>query len=92
MGRRLRGLFLQAGVDRVEAFAEYISYGTLDRVMAFARNRAEECRGRELGAAVARHEIASAEELVHLAVTWEEWGRDPGAFFAFAWCRVLAWP
>jgi hypothetical protein len=22
---------------------------------------------------------------------WEAWSDDPGAFFAFAWCRVLAW-
>jgi len=91
MGRRLRGLFQQAGFARVEAFADYVSYGTPDRVVAFARDRAEECRNRELCAAVARHGIASAEELVHLATAWEQWGRDPGAFFAFPWCRVLAW-
>ena len=92
IGRRLRGLFQQAGFARVEAFADYISYGTPDRVAAFARDRAEECRDQELCAAVAHHGIASAEELVHLATAWEEWGRDPGAFFAFPWCRVLAWP
>jgi SAM-dependent methyltransferase len=92
MGRRLRGLFQQAGFARIEAIADYISYGTPDRVVAFARDRAEECRSPELCAAVARHRIASAEELVHLAAEWEEWGRDPGAFFAFPWCRVLAWP
>jgi hypothetical protein len=27
-----------------------------------------------------------------LAVQWEKWGEDPGAFLAFARCRVLAWP
>jgi ubiquinone/menaquinone biosynthesis C-methylase UbiE len=91
-GRRLRGLFQEAGFARVEAFADYISYGTPDRVVAFARDRAEECRGQKLRAAVTRHRIASVEELIHLAGAWEEWGRDPGAFFAFAWCRVLAWP
>jgi len=37
------------------------------------------------------HEIAPADELIHLAAAWEEWGEDPGAFFAFPWCRVLAW-
>jgi hypothetical protein len=26
-----------------------------------------------------------------LAAAWEKWGDDPTAFFAFAWCRVLAW-
>ncbi len=77
---------------RVEAFADYISYGTPDRVMAFARDRATECRDQELSAIVTRHGIASAEELADLAARWEEWGEDPGAFFAFAWCRVLAWP
>ncbi len=30
MGRRLRGLFQEAGFGRVEAFADYISYGTPD--------------------------------------------------------------
>ena len=92
MGRRLRGLFQEAGFCRVEAFADYISDGTPDRVMAFARDRAAECRDQELRATVTGHGIASAEELTHLAARWEEWGEDPGAFFAFAWCRVLAWP
>ena len=92
MGRRLRGLFQQAGFGRVEAFADYISYGTPDRVMAFARDRATECRDQELRAAVTRHGIASDEELTLLAAQWEEWGKDPKAFFAFPWCRALAWP
>jgi SAM-dependent methyltransferase len=92
MGRRLRGLFQRAGFGRVAAFADYISYGTPEQVMAFARDRAEECRGQLLRAAVSRQGIASDEELSLLAATWEEWGKDPGAFFAFAWCRVLAWP
>ena len=91
MGRWLRGLFEQAGFTRVEAFADYISYGTRDRVMAFARDRATECRDPELGAAVTRHGIASAEELASLAATWERWGEDAHAFVAFAWGRVLAW-
>ena len=91
-GRRLRGLFHEAGFPRVEAFADYISYGTPDRVMAFARDRATECRDQELCATVTRHGIASAEELANLATRWEEWSEDPGAFFAFPWCRVLAWP
>jgi SAM-dependent methyltransferase len=92
MGRRLGGLLRAAGFGRVEAFADYISYGTPDRVKAFAYDRAMECRDHELHAAVTRHEIASAEELLRLAAAWEEWSDDPGAFFAFAWCRVLAWP
>ena len=91
-GRSLRGLFQEAGFGRVEAFADYISYGTPDRVMAFARDRAAECRDQELRAAVTRHGIASGDELTLLASQWEEWGEDPKAFFAFAWCRVLAWP
>jgi hypothetical protein len=50
-----------------------------------------ECRDEEWRATVTRHGIASAEELTHLAADWEEWAEDRGAFFAFAWCRVLAW-
>jgi len=92
MGRRLRGLFQEAGFSRVEAFADYISYGTPDLVTAFARDRAGECRDQQLLAAVTRHGISSVEELVDLATAWGKWGEDPGAFFAFAWCRVLAWP
>ena len=92
MGRCLRGLFQAAGFGRVEAFADYISYGTPDQVRAFACDRAAECRDQELQAAVTRHGIASAEELLRLAAAWEEWKEDPFAFFAFAWCRVLAWP
>jgi len=92
MGRHLRGLFEEAGFGRVEAFATYISYGTPDLVTAFARDRATECCDPELRAAVMRHEIASLKELNDLAAAWEKWGADPAAFFAFPWCRVLAWP
>jgi ubiquinone/menaquinone biosynthesis C-methylase UbiE len=91
MGRRLRGLFQAAGFGRVEAFAAYISYGTPELVAAFARDRAKECRDREFRANVARHGIASVEELLRLEAAWEEWSGDPSAFFAFPWCRVLAW-
>ena len=91
MGRRLRELFAEAGFARVEAFAGYISYGTPDLVAAFARDRVAECRDPELRAAVARHGIAPVEELNDLATAWVEWGANPGAFFAFPWCRVLAW-
>jgi ubiquinone/menaquinone biosynthesis C-methylase UbiE len=91
MGRRLRGLFEKSGFSRVEAFADYISYGTPDRVTAFARDRATECRDRQLQDAIGRHGIATAEELIYLASQWETWGEDPNAFFAFPWCRVLAW-
>lgn len=90
-GRRLRGLFEEAQFNRVEAFADYISYGTPDRVRAFARDRAIECRNQDLHAAVLHHGITSTDELLCLASAWEEWGNDTGAFFAFAWCRVLAW-
>ena len=45
----------------------------------------------ELHASVTRYGIASTEELLDLATAWEKWGDDPTAFFAFAWCRVLAW-
>jgi len=91
MGRRLRGLFQEAGFSRTEASAHYICYGTPDRVIAFAHDRAAECRNQQLQATVARHGIAQVEELTRLAASWEEWGRDAGAFFAFPWCRVLAW-
>ena len=78
-GRRLRGLFQAAGFGNVEAFADYISYGTPDRVRAFASDRAAECRDRELRAAVTRYGIASAEELLDLAAACERWGDDPTA-------------
>lgn len=47
----LRGLFQKAGFDRADAFAHYISYGTPDRVKAFASDRTTECRDRGLHAA-----------------------------------------
>jgi SAM-dependent methyltransferase len=90
-GRQLRGLFQEAGFSRVVASAHYISYGTSDQIVSFARDRAAECRDRRYRAKVVRRGIASAKELARLEASWEEWGRDPGAFFAFPWCRVVAW-
>ena len=86
------GFFAAAEFERVEAFADYISYGTPEQARAFAHDRAAECRDQDLQDTVARHRIASADELLRLAVAWEEWGEDPGTFFAFVWCRALAWP
>ena len=91
MGRRLRGLFEEAGFRQVEASAVYISYGTTDRVCSFAHDRVAECRDPKLQAAVTRTGIASIDELGHLAAAWNEWSEDRSAFFAFPWCRVLAW-
>ena len=62
-GRRLRGLFQEAGFSRVEASAHFICYGTPDRIIAFAYDRAAECRNLRLQATVARHGIAPVEEL-----------------------------
>jgi transposase-like protein len=42
--------------------------------------------------AAIRHAVASSDELAELAECWREWAEDAGAFFAFPWCRVLAWP
>ena len=70
-GRRLRGLFQEAGFSRVEASAHYICYGTPDRIIAFAHDRAAECRNQRLQATVARHGIAPVEELTRLAASWE---------------------
>jgi SAM-dependent methyltransferase len=72
MGRRLRGLFQEAGFGRVEASADYISYGTPDRVRAFADDRATECRDQGLQAAVTRHGIASVDELF----IWQKHGKN----------------
>jgi SAM-dependent methyltransferase len=83
--------FEEARFDRVEAFADYISYGTPDRILAFARDRAARCHSQALHAAVQHHGIAATDELLYLASAWEDWGNDAGAFVAFARCRVLAW-
>jgi ubiquinone/menaquinone biosynthesis C-methylase UbiE len=53
-GHQLRGIFQVAGFGHLEAFADYISYGTPERVRVFASDRAAECRDRELQAAVTR--------------------------------------
>jgi len=60
MGRRLRGLFQEAEFGRMEALAHYISYGTSDRIVAFARDQAAECRDQRLQITIARHGITSA--------------------------------
>jgi hypothetical protein len=64
--------FEEARFDRVEAFADYISYGTPDRILAFARDRAARCHSQALHAAVQHHGIAATDELLYLASAWED--------------------
>jgi ubiquinone/menaquinone biosynthesis C-methylase UbiE len=90
-GRRLRGLLVSAGFDRVEATSKYFSYGTEEAVESFGRARAEDCSDRWYSASAQKYGLATASDLEAMSRAWLAWSRSPEAYAAFAWCRAVGW-
>ena len=90
-GRRLRGLLVRAGFDRVESTTKYFSYGTEEAVQSFGRARAEDCSDGWYSASAQKHGLATASDLEAMRRAWLAWSRSPEAYAAFAWCRAVGW-
>jgi ubiquinone/menaquinone biosynthesis C-methylase UbiE len=88
-GRELRGLFLAAGFEKVEAVTTYFSYGTEERVRAFGLARAADCRDEWYVGGVMEHHLADPEEIGALEQAWLRWSGSPDSFAAFAWGRAI---
>ena len=89
LGRELRRLLGEAGFVEIAASTKAFSYGTAERVRAFAAGRAAECADDEYAAEVVAAGWASASELDEMAGSWARWGESPAAYAAFTWCRAV---
>ena len=90
-GRRLRGWLVDAGFERVDASAKYLSYGNRDAVAQFGSDRAADCDDPWYATSAIEAGLATPDELGDMRRAWQDWSVSPHAFFAFAWIRALGW-
>ena len=88
-GRDLRRLLSESGFTRIEATAQYLSYGTPEAVRSFGEGRARDSQDPWYVSSSIAHGLYSEPELRRTRRAWEDWAGSPDAFFAFAWCRVV---
>lgn len=91
VGKQLRHLLTEAGFTRVEASARTIHHGTQDETRQFGAFTASLFRYPAAAERAIAQGWATAHELEQMAVAWEAWGRDPGAFVARFWCEAVGW-
>jgi len=90
LGRHLRRLVLEAMFVNIEATTKAFSYGTPDRVRAFAHGRAAECSEAEYVTEAVEADLTTEDEMAEMAGAWSRWGESQTAYAAFTWCRALA--
>ncbi|MEA3055278.1 MAG: hypothetical protein QOD30_710 [Actinomycetota bacterium] len=91
VGRRLRGLLLEAGFERCELTVSANALGTDDAVFWTAESEATWFEAPEVIAHVTALGLSEAEELTAVAAAWRQWGSTPGACSATFWFTALGW-
>ena len=91
IGRRLRGMLVEAGFSRCEARATAVHHGTPDEVSSYAAFTASWFTTHAMVDAAVAHGWATPAELAAIGEEWLAWGRQPGAFFAGFWCEAIGW-
>lgn len=91
VGRRLRGLLLEAGFERCELTVTGNAIGTDDNVFWTAESEATWFEAPEVVAHVTALGLSDADELAAIAAAWRQWGSTPGACSATFWFTAIAW-
>ena len=89
IGRHLRALFIEAGIERVEASASYESSGSFDQTSADGESMALIFLEPSFVKAAVKEGYEDDGRLEEIAVTWNFWGEWLGAFRACAWCEIV---
>ena len=90
LGRHLRRMLADSGYVDIEASTKAISYGTGPEVMAFGRDRAEECHHGWYVSSAPEQGLATGEDLAAMRLAWLEWAESSASYAAFTWCRAPA--
>lgn len=91
VGRRMRGLLLEAGFRPVRGSATYQSYGTLEETRVWAARVAGAFTEPPVSEQLLQLDWATPSELEEIAAYWRAWGEQPDAFYARAWCEAVGW-
>ena len=89
IGRHLRALFIEAGIERVEASASYESSGSFDQTRADGESMALIFLEPSFVKAAVKEGYEDDDRLEEIAVTWNFCGEWLDAFRACAWCEIV---
>jgi len=91
VGRRMRGLLLEAGCSRVRGSATYQSYGTPEETRIWAERVVGAFTEPPASEKLLQLGWATQSELEEIAAYWRAWGEKPDAFYARTWCEAVGW-
>jgi SAM-dependent methyltransferase len=91
VGRRLRGLLVAAGFERVELTVTGRAAGTADAVAAMARFEGSWFEAPDVIAYVTELGLSEPDEMAAIAAAWKRWSVDPASCSATMWFTALAW-
>ena len=91
IGRRLKALLVETGIERVEASASYESSGAPDQTRAEGESMSLIFLEPSFRDIVVEERWADASLLDEISSAWKLWGERPDAFRASAWCEVVGW-
>ena len=89
IGRHLRALFIEAGIERVDASASYESSGSFDQTRTDGESMALIFLEPSFVKAAVEEGYEDAGRLEEVGVAWNSWGERPDAFPACAWREVV---
>jgi ubiquinone/menaquinone biosynthesis C-methylase UbiE len=89
MGRRLRALFNEAAVERVEISAGVWCYATPGETTMWGDSYAERLLTSPMGARAVEYGFATQVELEGMAAALRAWARHPDAFWSFTQVAAL---
>ena len=81
----------QAGFVKIQAGASYDSYGTEETTRQLGETMAAFMREENLIQQTGELGLAEPAELEQISQAWQEWGENPDAFTAHAYCEVVGW-
>ncbi|MFP6567239.1 MAG: class I SAM-dependent methyltransferase [Dehalococcoidia bacterium] len=89
IGRHLRALFIEAGIERVEASASYESSGSFDQTRADGESMALIFLEPSFVKAAVKEGYEDDGRLEEIAVAWNFWSEWLDSFRACAWCEIV---
>jgi ubiquinone/menaquinone biosynthesis C-methylase UbiE len=90
IGRRLRSLLHELGMQRIEAGASYECHGNSESVQR-AGETAESYFSGQFAEQVVALGWMEESEVEQIKSTWRTWSENPHAFWARTWCEVVGW-
>jgi ubiquinone/menaquinone biosynthesis C-methylase UbiE len=90
IGRRLRSLLHDLGLQRVEAGASYECHGSSESVQLVAETALSYFSGPFAEQVVALGWMERSD-MEQVSAAWRAWGENPHAFWARSWCEAVGW-